>query len=445
MREPDILVIGGGPAGVAAATAAAESGLSVTLVEMRASLGGAIHRQPIPNAKPIAALPSLRGRWQALTNALAASGADVAIRRSFIGVDSTGAVMIENRVTGQLEVHRPRALILACGALEEVRPRPGWQLPGVATAGGLQVMLKEGRVPKERVLIAGSGPLLLALAAQLTAVENPPLAVVEAGNPIARPLAALGLLHSPSLFPDMAALMQPVLRRRFPWWRSTEVETIEQSGDALIAGLRLPNGRLKRVEADRIALHDGLRSNDFGLPADGTRDGLTVLRAGDVREVLGAHAAEEDGRRAGREAVMLIKGQPLAITSAGIVRERRLQAKLSAIFQRPDRTEAVLNCPDETVLCRCENRTLGDLKAQLSGLDAMSAREVRLNGRFGMGPCQGRFCLSSTLAVMAAMRETTTRPEAAEVAGQRWPLRPVSLSALADAQMAPEQQTSIHS
>jgi hypothetical protein len=444
--DPDILVVGGGPAGVAAATAAAESGLSVILSEMRASLGGAIHRQPAPGSKPIAHLPSLRGRWQSLRSALTASGAEVATRRSFIGIDSTGAVMIDNRVTGQLEIYRPRALILACGALEEVRPRPGWQLPGVVTAGGLQVMLKEGCVPKGRILIAGSGPLLLALATQLTAAGQPPVAVVEGGNPIARPLVALGLLASPSILPDVATLMQPMLMRRFPWWRSTEVETIEQSGDGLAACLRLPNGRIRRIEIDRIALHDGLRSNDFGLPTDGARDGLIVLRVGDVREVLGAHAAEEDGRRAGIEAAMRIKGQaPPAAVSAIIVRERRLQAKLAAIFQPPDRTAAVLNCPDETVICRCENRTLGELKAQLSGRDTMSARELRLNGRFGMGACQGRFCLPSTLSIMAALQPDTIKAEATEVAGQRWPLRPVSLSALADADLAPDRQSAMPS
>ncbi len=147
MREADVIVVGGGPAGVSAAIEAAKSGLSVMLCEQRPALGGAIHRQPAEGATPVAVLPSLRGRWQALSAELSASGVDVRTRRAFVGVDSTGAVLIEDRAAGKVEVRRPRALILSCGAVERVRPRRGWHLPGVAAAGGLQVMLKEGRVP----------------------------------------------------------------------------------------------------------------------------------------------------------------------------------------------------------------------------------------------------------------------------------------------------------
>lgn len=300
MREADVIVVGGGPAGVSAAIEAAKSGLSVMLCEQRPALGGAIHRQPAEGATPVAVLPSLRGRWQALSAELSASGVDVRTRRAFVGVDSTGAVLIEDRAAGKVEVRRPRALILSCGAVERVRPRRGWHLPGVAAAGGLQVMLKEGRVPGGRILLAGSGPLLLALAAQMTAAGNPPVAVIEEGDPASRPLAGVRLLAHPSVLPDMAALMMPVLFRRVVWRRGTRLTEITQSGDMLTACLIAPNGREERIEVDRIGLHDGLRPNDFGLPANDAAAGLVILRAGDVREVLGAHAAEADGAEAGR-------------------------------------------------------------------------------------------------------------------------------------------------
>ena len=76
MREADVMVVGGGPAGVSAAIEAAKSGLSVMLCEQRPALGGAIHRQPAEGAAPVAVLPSLRGRWQALSAELSASGVD---------------------------------------------------------------------------------------------------------------------------------------------------------------------------------------------------------------------------------------------------------------------------------------------------------------------------------------------------------------------------------
>ncbi|MDX0431489.1 FAD-dependent oxidoreductase [Sinorhizobium medicae] len=447
MREADIIVVGGGPAGVSAAVEAAKSGLSVVLCEQRPALGGAIHRQPAEGAAPVAALPSLARRWQSLSAKLSASRVEVRTRRAFVGIDSTGAVLIDDRAAGKVEVRRPRALILACGAVERVRPRPGWHLPGVAAAGGLQVMLKEGRVPEGRVLLAGSGPLLLALAAQMTAAGNPPVAVVEEGDPVSRPLAATRLLTHPFILPDMAVLMMPVLLRRFLWRRGTRLTEITQSADMLSARLRAPDGREERFEVDRIGLHDGLRANDFGLTAD-PPSGLVILRAGDLREVLGAHAAEADGAEAGREAAARLEGRPSCGSRSAMRRHRALQHRLSRIFAPAQGATVLRDCPDETVICRCEGRTIGHLKEQLAGPDAVSARELRLNGRFGMGACQGRFCSEWALSLMSELRRSAgvpaSPPDFAETGVCRWPLRPVALSSLANAGIYDDTRTERH-
>ncbi|MDX0447974.1 FAD-dependent oxidoreductase [Sinorhizobium medicae] len=447
MREADIIVVGGGPAGVSAAVEAAKSGLSVVLCEQRPALGGAIHRQPAEGAAPVAALPSLARRWQSLSAKLSASRVEVRTRRAFVGIDSTGAVLIDDRAAGKVEVRRPRALILACGAVERVRPRPGWHLPGVAAAGGLQVMLKEGRVPEGRVLLAGSGPLLLALAAQMTAAGNPPVAVVEEGDPVSRPLAATRLLTHPFILPDMAVLMMPVLLRRFLWRRGTRLTEITQSADMLSARLRAPDGREERFEVDRIGLHDGLRANDFGLTAD-PPSGLVILRAGDLREVLGAHAAEADGAEAGREAAARLEGRPSCGSGSAMRRHRALQHRLSRIFAPAQGATVLRDCPDETVICRCEGRTIGHLKEQLAGPDAVSARELRLNGRFGMGACQGRFCSEWALSLMSELRRSAgvpaSPPDFAQTGVCRWPLRPVALSSLANAGIYDDTRTERH-
>ncbi|MEW9617779.1 FAD-dependent oxidoreductase [Shinella sp. S4-D37] len=434
MHEPDLLVVGGGPAGISAALAAAAAGLSVLLCEQRSALGGAIHRQPAEGVPPVPAAPSLAGRWADLAARLAASRVRVLTRHAFLGIDSTDAVLVDDRAAGRVQVFRPRAVVLAGGAVERVRPRPGWHLPGVATAGGLQVMLKEGRAPEGRVLLAGSGPLLLALAAQMTEAGCPPVAVVEAGNPLARPVAALGLLARPHLLADTASLIMPVLRRRFAWRRGTELTAILPSGAALVACLRCADGREERLVVDRIALHDGLRPNDFALPAMG-RDGggLLIERAGDVREILGAHAAEADGTGVGRRIAARLTGRPVPGEPPAVARARRFQASLARLFAPAAGGIALADLPAETVLCRCENRTVGDLKGLLSGPDALSPRELRLNGRFGMGACQGRFCMDHALAVVEALRPAAQPPDASAVGGRRWPLRPVCLSALADA------------
>ncbi|WLR95550.1 NAD(P)/FAD-dependent oxidoreductase [Shinella zoogloeoides] len=433
MVEPDLLVVGGGPAGISAALAATTAGLSVLLCEQRSALGGAIHRQPAEGVPPVPAVPSLAGRWADLSARLAAAPVRVLTRHAFLGIDSTDAVLVDDRAAGKVRVFRPRAVVLAGGAVERVRPRPGWHLPGVATAGGLQVMLKEGRAPKGRVLLAGSGPLLLALAAQMTAAGCPPVAVVEAGNTLAHPAAALGLLAQPRLVADTASMMMPVLRRRFAWWRGTELTAISASGERLVACLRRNDGHEERLEVDRIALHDGLRPNDFALPAMRRAGGILIERAGDVREVLGAHAAEADGTRAGHTIAARLTGRPVQGEPSAIARARTFQAALAGLFSPATGSANLADLPAETVLCRCENRTVGELKGLLSGPDALSPRELRLNGRFGMGACQGRFCMDHTLAVVEALRPAAHSLDAAAVGGHRWPLRPVCLSALADA------------
>lgn len=427
MSTPDVLVVGGGPGGIAAATQAAHAGLRVMLAEQRHALGGAIHRQPADEAPPVAPLPSLRGRWQALEARLATSTVQVAASHVFLGIDATGAVMLDDRVSGRLRSIRPKMLILALGALERICPRPGWQQAGVMTAGGVQVMLKEGRLPGGRILLAGSGPLLLALALQLAEAGQPPVAVIESGNPLARPLAG-GRLIRPGVLRDIATLLRPILGGHFPWLRRSELLAIEPNeGGGKVALVRTPRGE-RRIEAEVIALHDGLRPNNFGIPSTQI-PGPVVLHAGDMREVLGAHAAEADGARAGQEAVALLRDQAPAPAPSRLARERATQAALTRLFA-PIAPQRLADLPDETVICRCEARTIGQLRRMLAATDPPSAREIRLNGRFCMGGCQGRFCADNVLNVLSEFRPTGEEVPASLV-GQRWPLRPVSLATLA--------------
>src|SRR5689334_9485088 len=151
-----ILIIGAGPAGLAAATSAASSTTNIGLIDDNPLIGGQIWRigaQSTPNKQA--------RRWFEGTSAITILNC-----AKIIAPLKPGIVIVET-VEQTFEVHFEQ-LIIATGARELFLPFPGWTLPGVMGAGGLQALVKGGLpIRGQRVVVAGSGPLLLAVAAHL--------------------------------------------------------------------------------------------------------------------------------------------------------------------------------------------------------------------------------------------------------------------------------------
>jgi thioredoxin reductase len=427
MSGPEVLVVGGGPAGVSAALELARAGIEVTLCEQGPRLGGAIHRQPDDPTQAVRVPRSHKQRWQALSDALAGSTVKVLCRHMFAGIEATGAVLLEDRIHGRLITRRPAALVLAMGAIERVAPVPGWQLPGVMTVGGLQVMMKStGRAPNGDVLIAGSGPLLVALAAQMAALGNAPVAVLERSPRLVSPRVVASLLRAPAYLREAAGYLLTLVRSGTLPQRGAFVTAIAPEAGRLSVTMMDRAGRERQLLVDRVALHDGLLPNSNGTTAG--PNGPFIVRAGDCREVLGGTAALADGHLAA-QAVMAHLGRAAPASNgptATLMRERHTQAALNTLFDYSGRDPAQL--PDETIICRCEGRTLGQLRALLDSGDPVSAREIKLNGRFGMGSCQGRFCAEWVASFVASQRDGGP-PQASEIIGSRWPVKPVPISA----------------
>jgi len=426
--ECDALVVGGGAAGVSAAAALASAGYRVELAEQRAALGGAYHRQPL-DAADLRYRPRGVRAWSALMRDLTAAGVTPLCRHVFLGLDQDGLAMLDDRAGRRVVAVRARAIVLAVGAIEKVLPRPGWQMAGVTTAGGLQMLLKEtGEVPPGDILIAGSGPLTLALAADLVRVGRPPLVVVEAGDPVARAASALGLAAFPGLLGEAAAHLARLLTSQTRWLRGATVTRIERADGRLVATVTGRRGAVSTLAADLSALHDGIRPNDFGLPAQPGGEPL-VVRAGDCREALGIAAASADGRAAAEAVIAALSGAPPSVAPKAIERQRRAQGILKRLFAPVAGREVMAGLPDETIICRCEGRTAGDLRGLLAGADQPGLREIKLNGRFGMGLCQGRFCADNVRAFVAAQRPSNDISTTA-LSRDRWPLKPVSIASL---------------
>lgn len=423
MTELPILVVGGGPAGVAAAVTLAEAGLRVLLIEQRDRLGGAIHRQPAPGAPQVWRGPARHRRnWTELTSRLERAAARIELRTSsvFLGIDGAGRFLFEDRRAGRVFARRVRAAIVAVGAVERIRPFEGWELPGVTSAGGAQVLLKEtGRPPEGPIVVAGTGPLLLAVAAQLARAGNPPLAVLERGRPWLKPEALARLMTAGPQLTEAAAYATTLAWKRVPYRTASEVLGVSEVGQGLAIRVRL--GKIERLlQARHLLVHDGLEPNRAGIPLPAPGAEIPVLLAGDGREILGADAAILDGQRAAA-AVFTSLGQaaPVAPLEAALGKARAFQRDLAEALRSPP----TLPTP-ETMICRCEGRRYADFTALPA--DA-SAREIRLMGRFGLGACQGRFC-----GPMLAELRGEALPSASP---PRWPLRPVSLTALANFSM----------
>jgi NADPH-dependent 2,4-dienoyl-CoA reductase/sulfur reductase-like enzyme len=430
MVEPDILVIGGGPAGVAAATDLAEMGFTVLLAEQRDRLGGAIHRTYVGEGpSPLVMAGHHRRSWQGLQKKMRQAGSRITTQFEtvFLGVDGDARFLLDDRRAGRVISLQPQAVVLALGALERVLPRPGWELPGVTSAGGMQVQLKEtGDAPKGPILVAGTGPLPLALAAQLAAAGNPPVAVLERGQPLRAAFAHVGavidgLRSWPNLIEGLGYGAR-LLRAGVPYRTGCTVTAIEAVAEGLHVTSQHANGAVSHHQVRHLALHDGLASNNTGLPTQSIA-GVFVVRAGDCREVLGAEGAASDGRRAAQRVARQL-GRPAreAAFDQQLSAARRTQNALLRLFDAP-----ALPATPDTVICRCE----GLRRADLEGLKGVqTAREIRLVGRFGMGACQGRFCAR---AVQELAAETALNFESGALGGSklRWPLRPVSVAALA--------------
>ena len=411
--EGEVVVVGAGPAGIAAAAHAAEAGARTLLVDDAFRAGGQIWRH---RTEP----PAAARRWLAR---LARSGAAVLARATVVDAPAAGSLLVERE--GEPVQVRYGRLVLATGARELFLPFPGWTLPGVVGAGGAQALLKSGaRVAGRRVVVAGSGPLLVAAASALRQAGARVVGVVEQAS-FAR-LAMFGLRLGPGkAFEGLghAARLLGVPYRTGSW-------VVEAQGRGEVERVRVSDGAHEWTwDCDLLACGFGLVPN-LELPrllgCEATASGL-VLGANQQTSVRGVFAAGELGGIAGLEHALasgLAAGRAAAgravpaALSARCAREARFAARLAVAFAL--RPELLALATAETVVCRCEDVPLGRIDAVLEGAgSAGRTRLLKLHARAGMGACQGRVC-GAALARLRGLEPGQVRP----------PLSPVTLSTL---------------
>jgi glycine/D-amino acid oxidase-like deaminating enzyme len=439
-RAPDILVVGAGPAGLAAAIAAAEAGAHVVLLDERNATGGQ-YTKPLGGAL-LDARPDARFR-QGMLARRRAERAGVTIETEALAWGAFAPDEIAVLLRGAAVTFRPRRLILATGAHERPVPIPGWTLPGVLTTGGLQTLVRTQLVcPGERVLLAGTGPLNLQVACELVARGVTPVAVLDSAPPpwsaawrdTVRMLAA-----APDLMVAGMRMLWTLRRAGVPVLWSTRLTRL--TGADRVAAAVLPD---KVLPVDIVALNAGFQPEvglaralgashrfvDSGLghlatetDADGRTSLGSVFAVGDGAALGGARVAAARGRLAGLAAARDL-GHAAAedgATRQASRRALRFQDALWRVFPLPPVEPGSI--ADETIVCRCEEVTAGALRAELAaGLRSLAA--LKKATRAGMGRCQGRFCA----ATVARLCPGASGPDG--FAAPRAPVRPVPAAPL---------------
>jgi D-hydroxyproline dehydrogenase subunit alpha len=336
-HEHDVVIVGAGPAGIAAACAARESGLSVAVVDDNPAAGGQIWRGGIPSP--------WRDRFQQ----------DVIAGTRAVAVIEPGVLLAES--PAEALALRYRKLILAPGARELMLPFPGWTLPKVLAAGGLQALVKCGLpIEDKRVVVAGTGPLLLAVA--------------------------------------MFLRRRGARVRSFFGHRLSGCRLVAAEGESILEAVVMRRGRRTwREPCDYLACSFGLVAN-IELPlllGCALRDRSVAVDEWQETSIAGVYYAG----RPGGVGLALAEGEIAGYACAGRQRAARrhfgararagwFQSALDWAFPLRDQFKSLPG--PETVICRCEDVTLGTLAHHRDW------RSAKLETRCGMGPCQGRVC-----------------------------------------------------
>ncbi len=380
---------------MAASSTAAAHGHKVAIVDDNPSLGGQIWRgRSFSSASKRAADKTAAAWYRKVQNAQITHLSGLRVFDSA----QAGVLLAEsqdgpNSQYGQWELHY-RKLILATGAQERFLPFPGWTLRNVLGAGALQSMVKSGLpVAGKRIVVAGSGPLLLAVAAYMRAHGAQVVEICEQASMGQLAAFAFGLLASPE---RILQGMQYKLQLLGTPYR-TGCWPVAAYGTQRLETVVLSDGRRTReIPCDYFACGFHLVPN-VELPAllgCHLKNGFVEVDPLQQTSVPDIYCVGEPTGIGGLEQA-LVEGEIAGLASTGRVEQaqplQRERKKMQSFTERLEKAFALRpelrRLPDaQTIVCRCEDVTFSQVR------EYASWRAVKLHTRCGMGPCQGRIC-----------------------------------------------------
>jgi thioredoxin reductase len=454
------VVVGMGPAGMAAAIELGRAGVRTALIDQAPLPGGQVYRHPPREFRISHAIAPSRHRiGDLLRQELTRAAPSVTVLNDALvwGAFAPAALSV-HQAGRNFEVAYER-LVICEGAQERVIPCPGWTLPGVLSLGGLQKMItSHGIAPGGRVLLAGSGPLLVGTAAVVASAGADMVGVYEA-VPFAKFMSlGLGVMAWPRLLPESFSYMGELVAKRAKirfGWALRSLAGDDRVREATLVSLDAAGapiaGSEKNVPVDVVGIGFGLQphvrlarlmgcrteydfSRRYFAPVSdnwcqSSQPGVYV--AGDGAGVGGADWSEAQGRIAGLHAAWSLNrrdcGQLSDFSSHWVRTRKRLQLYVKAlhkVFTPKDGHFSAMT--PETVVCRCEGVKAGELTARMrmGEQDLTALKPTRL----AMGPCQGRGCEGIATELL---RLHGVPPENLKTLHLRPPIMPMPLSAFA--------------
>ena len=387
--KSDVLIVGAGPAGIAAAVRAKEGGAQVAVVDDNAAIGGQIWRA----GTHVHNNPQAQSWMQRLRAAEVTTLSGT--RVISVDIETRTCVLETDEAAKQIRFEK---LILATGAREFFLPFPGWTLPGVVGVGGVQALAKAGApMAGKRIVVAGSGPLLLAVASYLHKHGATVVLIAEQASRAMTFGFAARLFRYPAKAKEAVGLRSAL--RGVPYRMNCWVETAEGDGQVARVQVRC-GGQSWTEECDYAAVAYGLRPNTELASLLGCRMARGAIEVDHLQRTSVAHvfAAGECTGIGGVE-LSIVEGEMAGYAAAGktnsavrlqAARRRALRfadALNKAFVPRPELRE--LPRP-ATVVCRCEDVPFERLPS------FPSFRAAKLHTRCGMGACQGRICAPAT-------------------------------------------------
>ena len=467
----DLLVIGGGPAGLSAALKSSKHGVKTAIIEERITLGGQIFKRLGVGFKgpSAASLGKDYARGAELISAIEKSNVEV--------FDSTQVVSIEDSIVYTTHPNfgtrafKYKNLIIAPGAYDRPVVFPGWTLTGVMTAGAVQTLVKTQQLsPGKKILFAGSGPLALAFSAQLLELGAPVYKVLESSHPpklseLFRLTAAVS--GNWNLISDAIRYRSILLKKSIPFkyrrlvvkaegqgrvesvthckvdqeWRPIKGTEEVESVDLLCVGYGFfPSHEIFRFLGCSFVYDE----NQGGFKVEKDQWGETsvpgIFAAGDGTGVTGSYSAIAQGALAGLKVAFLhgnLNELQLRNLAKSYFRElsnrNRFQKALNHMFDvRPGIYELA---DDQTIICRCESVKKSGIDSVIESTSDISV--VKAYTRAGMGLCQGRNC-QRQIAAMISKRHALPFSEI-PFATPRFPFKPVEIGLIADGSIRDEK------